>query len=332
MDWKKLALCLVMGSTLALAGCGDDGNGNGNGGDDDAGTNGDGGGDLDAERVEIPESPTPSGCEEDGDTYFYVLNVLEFGTTDQTDDGPRTPGFNLDGYNTPNGGLSGCGQTDHTYDIDQNGTIEEHEEGVDNQLASLATTLESVLDLQAEVNSGSIVILAELEGVSDTQNDSCVTMNMLLGVVPEGVELDEGMLIEPGTTFEIDPISYDEDTGEPLISQDAVIEDGRVMAGPFTITLSIEELELAVRNASVSFEVGETELSGGLIGGSLNIDDLVTAVGDLAGDLGITPEQVRELLEPLADMSPDEAGECQAISVGLTFGAVEAVNGGDAAQ
>ncbi|MFW5875917.1 MAG: hypothetical protein ACOCXM_04215 [Myxococcota bacterium] len=323
MDWKKLALSLVVGSSLAFVGCGDDGSGSAD--------------PLEQERVELPEPVEPENCDASaGEEYFYVINALDFAQADTSTGDPTAPGFNIDGFNTPSGGASGCGQMDYAYDIDQNGSIEEHEMGVDNALASLAGTLSSYLDLQEEVSNGSIVILARLEGVEDTTNDSCVTMSLLLGELPEGttadeLDEDEDGFIDPGATFEIDPASYEADGETPLIQEDAVIEDGRVMMGPVNIGLDIQGIMLNVENASVAFDVGETELSTGIIGGQLNIDALLDAVSDLLD--GISPESIRDIIGSAADLDPvggEDGSECESLSLGLEFGAVDAVDGGPA--
>lgn len=314
MDWKRLALILTTASSLAMVGCGDD---------DDNGTNGD----PDAQTGELDECftlepPATDNCEEEGDTHWYVVNVLDFGSQDF--DTGQTPGFNIDGCNTRvdgSAGNTGCGHMDHQYDIDQDGVVEGPERGIDNMMSALSGALGSFLDVQEMVDDGEILILVEVSGVTDLQNDSCVNAALYLGQLPEGEELENG--IEPGMMFEIDPDSLD-DMGEPLVQAEGVLEDGRLIIGPVDIVLDIpfegEEVTFAIENGQVALTLGENELSEGVIGGGLDVADLSQMVEELAGlDIG-------GLLEMNADLWEDENNEnCESISISLTFGAVDAV-------
>jgi hypothetical protein len=341
MDWKKLVLCFATSGALALVGCGDDDD-NGNGTDVDAGPGVDATLPLD-EEFEIPPPAHTCGDDlhadpEEGDTLYFVVAALDVGAFDGATG--HLPGFNIDGHNTRPGetqGNTGCGQMDGEYDIDRNGVIEGPERGIDNQLADLLGAIPGdFLDLQGEVNSGSIVILAKLIGVEDLENDDCVVSELLIGSLPEGAVMElEGGKPQAGQTFEIDDLSYDEE-GNALIRAQGVIENGRLIMGPVTITIAIEldpgdeeedptDLTLELLNASVAFTMGDGTLDDGIIGGGLNIDDLVVQVAPLIPG-GLDVDVIRGIIAQLADLEPDANNDnCEAISLGLTFDAVDAV-------
>jgi hypothetical protein len=340
MDWKKLVLCFATSGALALVGCGDDDNGNGT--DVDAGPT-DGGPTLAPDETFVIENPheCPGDLYDDpatGDTHYFVVATLGFGGRDSVTG--HTSGFNVDGDNTRPGetqGNTGCGHMDGEYDVDKNGTIEGPERGIDNQLSQLTDILGGELDLQGEVNSGSIIILAKLIGVDSLENDDCVVAELLLGNLPEGVEMElEAGQPAPGQSFEIDEASYDEE-GNAIIRGQGVIADGRLIIGPVTISLSItldegdeEEdpttLDLAIANASVAWTMGDGTLDEGLIGGGLNIEELLVELGPLLEGFGLEIDTVRPIIAQLSDLDPDANNQnCESISLGLTFTGVDAV-------
>jgi hypothetical protein len=321
MDWKKLTLSLVTASSLAFVGCGDDDNGGVDASDDSPTV---------PVQCDPPEAPETTGCEDNdaGETHYFIVHELDFGEFDATTG--QTPGFNIDGCNTVAGGPTGCGHMDGRYDIDQDGTVEGLEEGIDNQIAQVAGIIGGELNIQNEINSGSILILAKVEGLNDPVNDGCVDVSLLLANVPEGETLElEGDRIVPGQTFEIDPASFNA-SGDPLVFGRGVLENGRLLIGPVTLALSIPvdeetDVTLTILNAQVAFNLGDGTLEVGVIGGGLNIDALVEAIAPLLGS-DFSPELVLQILGPLADLDPDaNNANCEAISLGLTFGAVDAV-------
>jgi len=140
--------------------------------------------------------------------------------------------------------------------------------------------------------------------------------------------LDGGM-IASGQTFNLDPATVDAG-GNPMISVPASTMGGALSAGPVDIPLAfpLDEtttLTLNIRNASVTADVTAGALANGIIGGELIIDELITTVMAIGGDLPI--EVIQSTLESVADLSPDMDGVCQSLSVGIEFGAVDAVKG-----
>ena len=312
MDWKNLAWGALLSSSLVFAGCGDD---DGVDPGTDAGMDMDGGG---AEPMDLD-------C--GGDDCFFVADDLVI----PTEDPPGVVnGFDLDGRVSDDTDAEGCFQPDFT---SPDGTM-----GVDNQLATLAPTLEGALgsDLDATIaealGDGSIIILMELDGAETTEDDS-VTLNLYLGelTADDTCAMDaEPMCITAGKTFDINGDSVDA-SGNALISVPATITGGTLMAEVDTLELNIPfdegtNIELTIRNATVRADVGSDTLENGLIGGQLNIEELITTVMAVGGE-DIPVGLVRSTFETVADLDADADGVCQAVSVGIEFGAVGATKG-----
>jgi hypothetical protein len=274
----------------------------------------------------VPLGVNPSGCA-GGYTYTYVVSVLDFAVTDAITG--QTPGFNLDWCNTTDGGNTGCGHMDRSYDVDQNGTLEGPELGVDSQLSEVAGILGGFLPLQSAVDDGELLLLVVISGVHDLQDDSCVEVTLLRGEVPEGVTLehDSNGRIAPGQAFAVDPASYDA-TGEPLQRAQGVVRNGRLFMELTTFLLAIAvddgvEFRITLHEAQAAFELSAAQLSVGVVAGSLDVDTFSDSVGSFWPEF--PPETVRSFVEPLADLNPDEDNaNCDQISAGLVFAAVDA--------
>lgn len=295
MDWKKLACMAAIG--LMAVGCGDD--------DGDTMTTDD-----------DPPDLTPISCGGADDRCLFVGSTLSIGVEDP--DTGTVPGFDIDGRISDATDDLGCNQEDWT---SPDGTP-----GIDNQLASLAPTLEAALgtDLQETIDGaiadGSIIILMDVKG-ADTVDDDSVTMDLALGSLPDGATLElNGTAIAAGQTFNID-MTY-------VMDGPGTIEDRILTVQVSTLPLEIPfdettTIALTIRDARVQATITDTpELNGGLIGGSLNIDELVTTVMAVAPD--IDAGLIRTTLEGVADLEPDGDGICQNVSVGITFEGVEA--------
>ena len=312
MDWKKLALGVLLGSTLAVTGCGDDDGGT-DGGGTDATTDSGGGG-----------TPLPGECA-DGECIF-VVNELAIPDVTVMGGVETTQGFNIDGRVSDDTDAQGCFQPDFT--------SPDGREGIDNQLATLKPTLAGFIgDLDMTISDaladGSVILLMELTGAEST-DDSDVGLNLYLGEVPGGGApmLADGK-IAAGQTFDINPASVDS-SGNPLVSVPASTVGGRVTAGPLDLPLTLAvdastSITLNIRNASVQATVGDGTLTDGIIGGELNIDELVAIATGLGG--GVDEGTIRTVLEPIADLNPNGDMVCQSVSVGLTFAGVDAIKG-----
>jgi hypothetical protein len=295
MDWKKLACMVAIG--LMAVGCGDD---------DDTDTMGDDPGD------DTP--PVALDCTGADDQCLFVASTLSIGVEDMNG---NVPGFDIDGRISDATDDVGCNQEDW---VSPEGVM-----GIDNQLASLAPTLEAALgeELQPTIDGaiadGSIIILMDIKGLEFDDDD--VTMDLALGSTADGeAPMLSGSALAPGQTFTID-MTYVEDAP-------GTVSDGLLDIQLSTLPLSIPfdettVIALTIRDARVQATVTATpSLDGGLIGGSLNIDELVTTVEEVAPD--IDPALIQTTLEGVADLEPDGDGICQNVSVGITFEGVEA--------
>lgn len=359
MDSMKLALTLVLG--LALVGC-DDGTTT----PTDAGTDAalppghtfpsraavcdpppadtstpcatDTPAQTDAERTH--EAPTTMPDE----TLTYLVSVITIpqATPDPDGDGPMrglAPGFNLDGIDSQLGSVAGdatCEEFNPDFEaLQDQGLI-----GVDNALQGLIVTIEGILSididatLAEQIADGSLLLMMEVRGVNDFNYDSDVQLQLYLGELAAGATLEIGGdgQVAPGQTFETSMM-----LGAAV---DGDIFDGRLRAATDLLTIPIEtedfSLPLMISSAEVRFDISETGLVNGTIGGVLTVQSLVDATGALAPGMEGT---VYGIVSGLADVNPcDMAGECMdpedmpvmdpavcgSLSVGLTFGATTA--------
>lgn len=291
------------------------------GGDVDGG--GDAGGDTDAGLDAGPGAP----CE-GGDTHTYVLSYIDLGRPA----GGLTPGFNLDGRISDETDAMGCFQADGT------SPPPDSIMGVDNQIGGLAATIETAtgtdieMSFQSSINEGNLLILARVSHVDSLENDDCVDLEVMFGVLPEGtmapmVGGDDRLVA--GQTFDLRSSSLMMDRMTALTQiENATIIAGRVqgstsaafpmqfpdgMGGTVTVTL---------RDPQARADISASGLTNGVIGGWVENDELVTAVAGM----GVNPTLAMTVIESEADMNP-VGGSCEAISGAFVYEATTAVIG-----
>jgi len=303
MNYVKAALTLILAAAM-VGGCGDDGGGTTDG------------------STTIPDAGP-------GETLFYVASVLGVGQADPTGDPSIVPGFNLDSLVSDASDPAGCLHADFTSPSPDN------EPGVDNQLGPILSSVGSSIDVEGSLSEnildGSLLLLFEVERVNDRVNDPEVGLNIFIGQMPAGVDApadaDGDGLIDSDQTFDINPSSLV--GGEPLVSVSGSIINGRVHAGPVDIEINLPVaggLLLNIRDAEVRLSIAGDTISAGIIGGALDVDETVATI--VAIDPDAIPESLaRSVLEAQADLVPDAAGACTAVSVGLTFDGIAAVRG-----
>lgn len=322
MDWKKLALGALLGGSMVLGGCGDD---DGPAPATDGGMVMTDGGTMMLDGDDIDCGTENANC-------FYVANAL--GVPSQDDD--RVDGFNLDGrIDTEQGGQ--CMNQSPADFIAPDGR-----EGIDNSLAGILTAVSAAVgditdQIDEAIGGGSVILLLETDGL-DNENDDDVTLNMYLGALEcDDMCADEGNCIQAGKTFDINDDSFMAGSQTPLISvgatATALASGTQIGGGPTNIGLNLpisEELNLNlnIRSANVRFDRNEAgnSLENGVIGGSLNADELRTAIMAIPEAMEFAA-LIETVLSTYTDLPPIEDGECTAISVGITFGAVNAVRG-----
>jgi hypothetical protein len=132
-------------------------------------------------------SPPGGGDAGPGDTgapesHTYVIGMINAEASDPT----QAFGFNLDGMD---GGPAGScqDQMDYTSPISM-------ETGVDNQLASLAPTLDGLLGgdgvngaIAAQISAGKVLLMLEVSDINSFTDDSSIMVHAILGQVqPQG--------------------------------------------------------------------------------------------------------------------------------------------------
>ncbi|MGB0648227.1 MAG: hypothetical protein ACPGQS_13670, partial [Bradymonadia bacterium] len=160
-------------------------------------------------------------------------NLLKSYSIAVPDDEGFVPGFDLDGIDTEEGDEASCRQGDF---VDPDGRT-----GIDNQFADLWSIVEPLVGeatealIQGAVNEGRIILVVELSGVDNLENDDDVTVHIFRG----RIDPDIGNLgfISPDQTVYVDrefPIE---------VVQGAQIVDGEVFARPDTIHLPVDILD-----------------------------------------------------------------------------------------
>ena len=247
--------------------------------------------------------------------------VMAIDTLSFTREGPTgiAPGFDLDGQNSPEGDEASCGKGDFT--------SPEGVEGIDNQLAMLTPLFDlvglgAVEDLvQRAIEDGGLLIMFELDGVDDLENDPEVTFSLNIG---SGTPLlgTDGLLLS-GQTFN------ESDEQPPAFFPNARIENGVLHAGPGDTRLPIVVFGVSYElNVKGGFIRAELTYDGGLVdgvmGGAIPMDDLWAIAVIADQEAGGVMEAVTLILEGIPDMQKDAEGECQAMSAALEFTAVSA--------
>lgn len=288
-----------------------------------------GGGGRDTGAGPVDAGPEPDAGPLTGDSYFYVLSFMDLAAPAEGGDPMVVDGFDIDNRVSDASDVSSCRKEDYTSPPPASTP------GIDNQLGPLLASAEDTFhiraNLEANVQSGAILVLLEVRGVDDLVNDDRVEVDAYVGVLPVGVTapmLDAGGRITGGQTFDVDAMSAAADM-TALITLAGAIEAGRLSAGPgdFTMSLPLEDTRVTfeAKSAHIAFDIDATTLSEGVVGGALDVDETVMA---MEGVMGFDAATARLLLETNADLDRDDAAmECRSISIALAFEGVDATRG-----
>ncbi len=264
-----------------------------------------------------PAPPATDGsapsCTE-GDRRTGLLTSLKFS---RPDDQGRIAGFDLDGAVTAPGDATGCGRKD---DVGVDGVG-----GVDASFNALLPALEltegAALEeiIQTLINNGEVLILWDLHGIDDAQQDECVTLDVLRGT---GAPTIGGRgFINPGQTFDLDPDDV------PVHLTDLKIEDGTVTASgfPFSIPFSFLDanINVTLQDLSMRVELHEDGTFSGVMGGGIVVEDLVAQL-ETTGVSSEVKGLIRSAMSAGADLAPDELGNCTEMSASIGFEGVSA--------
>jgi hypothetical protein len=259
------------------------------------------------------QADTSVGVEAAPKDLLSVISVINF--TREIESGVAV-GFDVDGVVSEDGDDASCGHADF---VSPDGT-----EGIDNQLALITPLFDTVGIgavegfVQAAVEQGGLLIMWEVKGVDDAQNDDDVTVRLRFGTGKPLLGTD-GLLLS-GQTFHINPDSPDREVKGSIV-------DGQLRTEVFEAVLPIVVFEVAYEliiyearmTADVSYDGG---LVNGIMGGRVTIENLLTIAERAELEAGGIYEAVTFLLDGMADMSPNEDGVCQELSAALTFTSV----------
>lgn len=260
-------------------------------------------------RTPVEEAPAVA----DPRTYTIVMSTLAFGRRDEQG---AAWGFDLDGHVSAAGDDEGCGHADL---VDPDGLP-----GVDSAFSGIVPTLEASEAgaveglVQDSIENGQLLLLVELSGVDDPENDDCVDVRVVRGAGTPLVGTD-GTLLD-GQTFAAAPGAQPEEVAcVPLV-------DGSVRAGPFAIDLDLQvldvELTFGLAEAYVRLDLApDGRTAWGYFGGGVPTSDILVIVDE--GDLQDIAPLVRSLVGAAADMEPNDAGTCDALSIVFEFGGIE---------
>ncbi|MCB9506354.1 MAG: hypothetical protein H6698_00485 [Myxococcales bacterium] len=275
----------------------------------DGGMAADGSGD----DVDAEDSGPAGACGPLGESRTYVLKTLRFARNEAG----VSAGFDLDGRTSDGTDPVGCRKLDLT---SPSGTP-----GVDNQFASLLPAIEAAGGMAFEgliqdaINEGDILLLIELTSVESLDDDDCVSVEVQSGL---GTPLlDQAGAMAANQTFARDP------EGDHSHVDGARIVDGTLAVDSIRVTVPayvfFYEFRIPVESARMEMHINEDGTATGVLGGGIEVDTLIEIVSQIDGAGGV-PDAVTALAPGLADLAPNDSGQCTAVSAVLTFDAVPA--------
>ncbi len=259
----------------------------------------------------VPADVVQATCGPEGGTQHWAIDSLAFARID----GDVSEGFDLDGVVSTTGGSSGCGIADLT---GPDGT-----EGVDNAFGRLLPVLDNTEFIAAEgliaasIANGELLLIPELAGLDDPTADDCVQMALRRGSEAPMMGTDGSLLA--GQTLDLDP-----DFDDQVFTERPVV-DGRVEGRPMTVALPLQilnaDLVFELRDGALRYDLLDDGALHGAMAGGIE----TAAIRTMVETEGVNDELrglVDSLLDSVADLAPDAAGQCQQISVVLEFTAV----------
>lgn len=274
-----------------------------------------------------------------GVTRAYIVDQITLPEAASVSGRLRAAGFNLDSMDVREASpdLPDCTRRDEDFlSMSEEGVV-----GIDNALQRFIPTIEGLLTdcpsgmqrgcldatLREQITQGNLMLIVEVTGIDDFTNDDAVSVQILLGqAVAAGAPMlgaDGRLASGAAYTVALSP------SGTPLLLGPAYAGDifrGRLRIRTDLLALSINtgarQLDLTLANAEIRFNISETDLTSGMIGGALGNEDIITAAAMVAaGSEGL----VRAAVESAADIAPTaNPATCGMVSVGITFEATSA--------
>ena len=269
--------------------------------------------------VDVASGGVVLGEEENFGDYFAaggylagdsIVNVIRQVSFDQKVEAGVCWGFNLDGQVSEEGDEQSCLHADM---VSPDGV-----EGIDNKFSELFADFKEVYGpqitdlLHEAINEGRLLLLIELEGVDDLENDDDITVRWHRGSLAPHVG-HSGFLLSDQTYY-LDP------SMEPSVIEHARIVDGVVEVGPFDYGVPLEifdaDMIMEVETGFLRFRIREDGSLSGIFGGGLRYQPLL----EVLYDTGASSEAY--LLTPFIELMADmlyEDGVCHGLSMGISF-------------
>ena len=250
-----------------------------------------------------------------GESETAVISKLGFAREEP--DGVST-GFDLDGLTSDETDAGGCFIEDFT---SPDGAL-----GIDNSFAKMLPALDlaggsALSDLiQAAVDSGELLLMLELSGIDDFENDVCVALDLSRGSGSPSLGTDGAIL--PDQT-------YDRDLDQPATGIEcATITDQVLSAEGVSVRLPLqifdESIDLTMTGGIIELRWDEDGGYSGQLAGGVSVQEIQDNVDTLDGIGNDIPVLIETVLETRADLKPDSFGICQEVAVTFEYLAVGA--------
>ena len=271
-----------------------------------------------------------ASCEDNapGERVVFVIDELRILITPEDRDGTLViDGFDIDDSNGPPEGATCRSQNQDDF------VAPDGREGIDNSFASggLANLVgilsqqpgddASIFEglVQSAVTGGTLLVLLEIEGLNNLENDRDVTLTIHLGEPFDvGVGTDGRLLAGQ---------SFDLREEVPPVRVDAEVRDGVLYANGINMQLTGSILdvtfELPVELGRLALTFNPNGTVTGILGGGLpwrTIADVVPRIGGAEQFASIASR----ILSGLADVMNEETGECDKLSAAIRVHGVPA--------
>ncbi len=244
----------------------------------------------------------------DAQQLHWVIDSLHFArVTDGVSDG-----FDLDGLTSTGAGTDGCGRADFT--------SPDGEPGIDNAFGEVMPALENTEFVAAEalindtIKTGELMLLVSMDHVDDATNDDCIDLSLGRATGDPMLGTDEAFL--PGQTLSRDT------TFEDAVVTETFVKDGVAMGRPISATIPMQvldaSLEFEVLDGAVRLEQHDDGMASGVFAGGLDIATVIYVASNegIAQDL---KDILASVLYVVADLAPNENGECEQLSVTFSY-------------
>ena len=210
---------------------------------------------------------------------------------------------------------STCGGADV---VDPNGVA-----GIDNALGAVLPLLDGTEAVALEpliaqfIAEGELLLLVEVAG-HEGGDETCPSVAVLRGGGNPLVGADATIL--GGQTFELDP---DSEQAAPVTA--TVTSDGAVLASGLEVEMPVQifsaDLDLSILNATTHLEPTEDGGFSGVLAGGVPYQPLLDGLLNAAIDQSVKT-LLQAVLPSVADLAPDENGDCTQLSAVIEIEAV----------